>query len=204
MKKSIPFIFLAIMLCSLLIFSSCSKKPEETAKQEILKETFSAEDITVDGIIRDEEYPFKLEEASTGISLYWFNDESNLYIGLQSESKGWIAIGLDPERVMKGANFIFLANVNGEIIVRDDFGTGNFSHSPDTGLGGTENITRYAGQSTEKGISYEIVIPMDSGDQFDKKLAPGKEYTILLAINSAHTDFDKKHTARGKTSITLN
>ncbi|MGM0367472.1 MAG: DOMON domain-containing protein [Actinomycetota bacterium] len=204
MKKSIPFIFLAVILCSLLIFSSCSKKSEDAAKQEILKGTSSAEDIVIDGIISDEEYPFKLEETSTGISLYWFNDESNLYIGLQSESKGWISIGLDPERVMKEANFIFLANVNDEIIVRDDFGTGNFSHSPDTELGGTEDITRYAGQSTEKGFSYEIVIPMDSGDQFDKKLAPGREYTVLLAINSTDTDFNKKHTARGKTSITLN
>ncbi len=199
MKRFIFFIFLIIIVLS---FTACTGKTQETVK-EVRKEPFSAEGIEINGIIEKDEYPFMLEDSSTGINLYWFNDDSNLYIGIETESQGWVSIGIDPENAMKGANFILMANENGKMKVRDDYGTSNFGHSPDIELGGTEDILEYADKSSGANYSYELIIPMDSGDKYDKRLIPETEYTLLLAVSN-DADFSRKHLSRSKTAITLN
>lgn len=96
-----------------------------------------------------------------------------------------------------------MAIADGKPEVRDDFGNSNFSHSPDEELGGTNDIKEFVGSLTDEGIVFEIVIPLDSGDDFDKPLIPRNKYRIILAVNSRNTDFDAKHTRRSSAEITI-
>lgn len=81
-----------------------------------------------------------------------------------------MAIGIDPVVAVRGANFIFGYVSGGETFASDQFGTGMFSHSPDTGNGGTDDIIEYAGT---EGTVFEFSIPLDSGDNMDKPLVLG-------------------------------
>ncbi len=135
--------------------------------------------------------------------MHWLNDSSNLYICLESQSTGWTAIGFDPGFVKKGANIILFAMDGENVRVRDDFGVSSYSHSSDQDLGGSLDILQYEGKKTGNGATFEFVLPLKSGDEFDKSLEPGNTYKVILAVNSKSTDFAIKHTAASSTSITL-
>ena len=210
--KAAPVIILLLLLFLLAGCKNTAPAEEEKGKEikeQVTEEpspeteTISVSDIKVDGEIKEGEYPFSLEDGSTGIKLSWASDVDYLYLGMEANTSGWLAIGFDPEFAMKGANIIFMAIAEGEPEVRDDFGNSNFSHSPDEELGGTNDIKKFAGSQTDEGVVFEIVIPLDSGDAFDKPLIPRNKYRIILAINSRNTDFDAKHTRRSSAEITI-
>jgi glucose/arabinose dehydrogenase len=155
----------------------------------------------LDGAIGEEEYPHMTEVV--GVKVYWHNDAEKLYLGLASPGKGYVAIGLDPERQMKGANIILAAVKNGKVETRDDFGTAETSHAPDTSLGGQDNVLEAAGTESAAGTVVEFAIPLDSGDRFDKPLEPGKSYMIIVAYHRTSDSFNTRHTDRGQGRITL-
>jgi hypothetical protein len=159
--------------------------------------------IVVDGIIDDNEYSNSYYDEPTGLRIFWNNDNTHLYIGVEATQDGWAAIGFDPEQAMKGANIIMIAMDEDTALIRDDFGDSPFTHKPDEDLGGSTDIIDFAGKNLEDGFMFEFVIPMDSGDEFDKKLESSNEYDMILAINSSSIDFDARHTNKSKTKILL-
>ena len=184
----------------LIFIPGCNSSSTE---EETNLDGHSAENINIDGTVSQDEYPFSYDDKETGIVMYWFNDSTNLYICLESKSAGWTAIGFDPSFIKKNANIILFAMDGENVMVRDDFGVSTYSHSSDQDLGGNSDITRYAGKKVGDGATFEFVLPLNSGDKFDKSLEPGNTYTVILAINSGDTDFDIIHTAASSATITL-
>ncbi len=215
------FIYLLISFLLLFLLISCNQTSGVTdtvinPDQDVVIETteefsdpiegseeFMITDIAVDGFIDGNEYTNSYIDEPTGLVLYWNNDDTELYIGIESPHNGWVAIGFDPEQAMQGANIILVAMENDTVLIRDDFGNSPFTHRPDEELGGTTDIVDFAGQNLENGFTIEFVIPMNSGDEFDKKLQSSKEYDIILAINSSSIDFEARHTNKSKTKIVL-
>ena len=207
MKKTLITILIIILVISISVFGFACKKEgpvEKSAKKEINLDDFSAENIITDGVVSPDEYPFSYEDHETGIIMYWFNDSSDLYVCLESPSGGWTAVGFDPGFAMNGANIIFFTMDGESVLVRDDFGVSSFSHDDDETLGGSFDITKYAGKNMGDGATFEFVLPLKSGDEFDKVLEQGNDYQVILAINSKVTNFDTKHTNKSSTTITLN
>jgi hypothetical protein len=156
-----------------------------------------------DGVINEGEYAHQAEGA--GVTLYWSNDAEFLYAGMSAQTTGWVAVGFDPQEAMLGANYIFGYVQDGTLFLEDMYGTkraGTDSHPPDEQLGGANDILESAGRE-EGGVTViEFKIPLDSGDAYDKPLAPGGSYVALLAIGGSD-DFDSYHTERGGTQIAL-
>ncbi len=216
MNKKIIFTVIIILVFSLLsiqIISGCSTpkeagleiedKLQPDGSEEINLEDFPINNIAIDAQITTNEYPFSYFDNVTDITLYWHNDSKDLYIGLESQAEGWIAIGFDPERSMKDANIVLFALENENVIARDDYGTSNFSHSSDEELGGSFDITEYAGKKENNITTIEFVIPMDSGDEFDRVLEPTGNYSVIIAVNLANTDFNSKHSKKSSGVIEL-
>lgn len=155
----------------------------------------------VDGVIAEGEYPHSTEVV--GVKVYWYNDAEKLYVGLVSPGKGFVAIGFGPERRMKGANIIITAVKDSEVVTRDDFGIAETNHAPDTSLGGEDNVLKAAGTEDGEGTVIEFAIPLDSGDQFDKPLEPGKTYNIIVSYHRTSDSFSTRHTNRGRGQIIL-
>ncbi|MGM0366395.1 MAG: DOMON domain-containing protein [Actinomycetota bacterium] len=189
MYKYVYIILIPFVLA--IVLAGCTGQEQQPAS--------AAGEIKTDGTIEENEYRYTITDSTTGLTLYWYNDSDNLYMGIETETEGWLSVGFDPEFAMKGANIIFLAIEDGQAKARDDYGTANFAHQPDTELGGTDDMIEYAASGT----SFEFAIPLDSGDEYDKKLEPGSQYAIIMAVNDRSTDFDAKHTARSKATIQL-
>ena len=216
MNSKIIFTVIIILIFSLLyisIISGCStpEQPERdieddlqpAVSEEINPENFPIDNITIDGNIEVNEYPFSYFDNVTGITLYWHNDSVNLYTGFKSQAEGWTAIGFDPGRLMEDANIILFTITNGNIIARDDYGTSVFTHSPDEELGGNFDIIEYTGNKENNITTIEFAIPLDSGDEYDRVLEPAGNYSVILAVNMKSNDFDSKHSKRSSTVIEL-
>jgi PKD repeat protein len=157
----------------------------------------------IDGVIDVNEYPHNVVHSSTGVHVYWYNDENDMYVGIVSPGFGWVALGFDPEFAMREANFIFGYVSEGETHVSDQYGVSSFTHTPDTDIGGTDDILEYAGSEVSGETIIEFRFPLDSGDSKDKPLNQGDSYTVLVAYSSSADNFTSKHTAKGSITISL-
>jgi len=173
----------------------------EPAPEHDVPATPSSSVPIVDGIIHTGEYAHAMEAG--GFRVYWTNDAVILRMGLFSPGSGYLAIGLDPDRRMEGANFIIGTVRNGQVEIRDDYGTGSLSHGSDIENGGTNDILAAAGRELNGQTTIEFIIPLDSGDRFDKPLEPGQTYKILVAFHNTSDSFSTRHSQRGSGEIRL-
>jgi hypothetical protein len=133
------------------------------------------------------------------------NDEDALCAAIVSETSGWVAVGLDPETRMQGANFVLGYVADGATVIQDMFGNrpaGPDSHPADEQLGGTDDILAFGGSEQDGLTTIEFCIPLDSGDEYDKPLVSGTSYPIILAFG-AGDDPNSYHSARGYAEISL-
>jgi PKD repeat protein len=158
---------------------------------------------TIDGTVEAGEYPHSMRHSATGIVIHWYNDNNDIIVGMISPGNGWVTVGFDPGFAMSDANFIFGYVSGGEAHMSDQYGTGSFSHSPDTSVGGTDDIVEFAGSETSGETIIEFKIPLDSGDTKDKTLNPSSSYKVLVAYHSSDDNFISKHTKKGSITISL-
>lgn len=134
--------------------------------------------------------------------LQWEAEGLFLNIKLYAPTKGWLAVGFDPESMMKGANVIIGYLTEQHVVIEDQYGDGRISHKSDILLGGTDDVTKKSGVFTNGGTELSFTIPLDSADNFDKKLMPGKVYKVIMAYGE-ETNMGKKHLKDYSVLITL-
>lgn len=135
-------------------------------------------------------------------TLKWRFTGNNLEIIMKGESEGWVAIGFDPTNVMKDADIYIGYVKDGKTYIDDQYGNTMFSHKSDTKLGGKNNIINYWGKQEGDFTEIGFVIPVNSGDKYDKKFIEGKTYTVLLACGKKD-NFTTKHSYKAKVKIKL-
>jgi len=136
------------------------------------------------------------EYTVDGVTLEWMvNDTtSTLHVRITAPTSGWVAVGFDPESFMLDANLIIGYVTGNDTELRDDWGTGQVSHSADTALGGTDDATLVEGLETDTHTEIEFSIPLDSGDDYDKVLVEGTTYAVILAYGpDGADDFTTQH-----------
>lgn len=157
---------------------------------------------SADGLIQPGEYAHQVD--ARGVQLYWSNDATYLYMAMEGETTGWIAVGIEPTQGMKDADFIFGYVENGQAQLWDAFGTAPTgpNHPPDEDLGGTNDIVAFAGAEAGGMTRFEFQIPLNSGDAYDKVLTPGNTYTIIVAMGNAD-DYNGYHSMAARSELTL-
>jgi len=129
-------------------------------------------------------------------------DGKNLRVKIFAPTSGWIAVGFDPESMMKGANFLIGYAEGDRVVMEDQFGVSSFHHKRDVDLGGKDDILEKSASILPKGTEISFTIPLDSGDPFDKKLEKGRTYKIILAYGKT-TDLSKRHAKKYSVEIEL-
>ena len=127
---------------------------------------------------------------------------NNLVAEVSYPTMGWVAVGFNPVKMMKGANFIIGALVDGKTVISDEFGVTPYSHKPDTALGGKYSIVRGACTSKDGILTMAFTIPLNSGDDKDVVLEKGKAIRVIFASGKKN-DIRSMHSSLGKTDITL-
>jgi len=143
-------------------------------------------------------------EIDTNWGVAWQFLEEEIEFTMWAPTTGWISIGFNPSRSMRDAAYILAYVDNGEVAIREDFGTGNTSHRADTSLGGAEQVRATAFRE-EGGTTYiTFVLPLDSGDEYDAVFTPGGTYTLLAAYaGNGSKNFTSPHRTRKALQITL-
>lgn len=140
------------------------------------------------------------EVVDKQISFKWVVEGENLHIILSAPTEGWVAVGFNPSKVMKDADFKLAFVSNGNTVMEDHFGTGLFGHKSDTTIGGSSDFQLISGRENGGSTTVEFKIPLNSTDQYDQVLQAGAEVKVLLAYGS-NDDLSRKHKER--TSITI-
>ena len=154
-----------------------------------------------DGVITEGEYDQHIDFGD--IRLWWTHDGTHLYLAMEGDTEGWVAVGINPEFRMQGADYIFGYVENGEALIWDAYGTApTVTHPPDEELGGTNDIVEFAGVEEDGVTRFEVKKLMDSGDPYDQLLEPGMSYPIIVAIG-AEDDFDAYHLRYDRGELTL-
>lgn len=178
--------------------------PEEEAYPEPGEDVGEAElpsRWTFDGVISEGEYSGQIILGP--MAVFWGNDGNYLYLAAETQTEGWLGIGMDPENRMQGADFT-IAAFDGEAKIWDAYGQEpvGATHPPDTELGGTMDIVAWAAVQDGPFFRFEALRPLDSGDAYDKPLTPGETYTVIAAVGTSDA-FDATHAYRGQGEITL-
>ncbi len=144
------------------------------------------------------------ETTKSDITLRWRIEGTKLKVTLKAPTDGWVAVGFNPTSKMEDANIIIGFVKDGNIFIRDDWGTGPVSHEADIDLGGQDNITDKSGEESDGSTEISFTIPLDSGDRKDQPLVPGQKYKVLLGHGRAGADnFTSFHKRVTMAEITL-
>jgi len=152
-----------------------------------------------DGLIYAREYRHWLYEPNTGISFFWQNDATTLYVGLISPGTGWVSVGLGGREDKAGTDTVIGCVRDGKVVLEDYCGVSKAEHrrdreSPFVEAGGTE----LHGETT-----LEFAIPLESGDRRVADLVPGGTTRVTLARHGVKDDFAAEQTCCGTTWIPL-
>ncbi|HMA99713.1 MAG TPA: DOMON domain-containing protein [Spirochaetota bacterium] len=140
--------------------------------------------------------------TNAGITLEWQIQSNYLKLKISAPTTGWVAVGFEPKKMMKDADFIIGYISDGKVVIKDHYGSRYISHEPDTELGGTDDILDPRGRQQDGTTTLSCKIPLRNQDEYDAVLKPGRETTVLLAYGD-RDNFRSKHKVRTKIKITL-
>lgn len=144
------------------------------------------------------------EVTKRDINLKWKVDGNHLKIIVRAPTDGWIAVGFNPKHHMQDANIIIGYVKDGNIFMRDDWGSGHTAHQADKALGGLDNLTDKSGREVDGFTEISFTIPLDSGDAYDQVLVPGQKCKVILAYGRKGADnFTSFHKRATTVEITL-
>jgi hypothetical protein len=153
-----------------------------------------------DGVITPGEY--QSNKSFGDYELWWTADDQYVYMGMKAKTEGWVAVGFDPETMMKNADIVQGYVKDGKLFIADMYSSNQFGpHPPDTEQGGTYDILASGGKSDSGYTTVEFKRKLDTGDKYDKPLHKGLN-KIIWAYGS-DPQFTIKHTARGSGEIDL-
>ncbi|MBI4833325.1 MAG: fibronectin type III domain-containing protein [Planctomycetes bacterium] len=125
--------------------------------------------------------------------LQWKAEGNNLRIRVSAPTAGWVAVGFKTAAGKKDANIIMGYVKKNGVFIEDNYGIGATNHAADTAGGGTDNVTEKTGTEAKGTTELVFTIPLDSGDDRDKKLVVGNTYNTMLAYGKTD-NFTGMHT----------
>lgn len=161
--------------------------------------------VTVDGTISEEEYQYHYEFQGGYYTLFWSTTSDEIFIGIKGETVGWVALGIDPETRMQGADMIFgWVNESGQANLRDAMATGPTGPHPedtDSAIGGDNNISEFNGTQDSTVTMIEFKRNLTSTDTKGDKTIPSEDSVNILWAVGSSDDWDAIHNYKGKAEI---
>ena len=205
------YLFLIIMIAGALIIAGCggetvlpetpAEAPEEAGSPEETPEVESPSGplmgkvdaaINVDGTHNG--YPADALEIS-GAVIYLAHDGTNIYVYMEAEVEGYLAVGLNNRGVMNGANMIFGYLDGTTPAFRNDLGSARTHNEVAVPAVGDFFLSRSGGKTVME-FSYPLTFPAGQGYNLEQ-LSPGETYSLIIAIHRSSDDLTATHTARG-------
>jgi len=163
--------------------------------------------VWIDGVIDNEdgrEYPATYVDKASGLTVHWGFDDSLIYVGLETQGRGWMAIGFGSAK-MHESNMMIGYYTDDSTDVVNQVGA-NYAHarSPqsDTAIREAEiDFDDEAGITTME-FAYPLQFPSAQGLAVPA-LVPGETYDVILAQNTKAVSLNAKHTHKSALKVEL-
>jgi len=163
----------------------------------------AAADNGVDGIIDPDEYPLSAKLGDGHFILYWDISNGSIKMGLQAETPGMVALGIEPTKRMLDADMIIAYRSGSEFSVHDAYSFGETGpHPDDTDEGGTFDLNEYMVVEVGGVTTFEFIRLLDTGDDLDNIIPETGKVTFIWATSSSD-DFNDYHARRGTAVIDI-
>jgi hypothetical protein len=114
------------MINSRLVILACALAAAFPAFSQALAP--SARKPTADGVLKADEYSYLGSYAGMRLGLSVSADGKTLYVALEAQTAGWVAVGLGSQK-MEGAFLVLGFEANGKATISEESGIGHF-HKP--------------------------------------------------------------------------
>ncbi len=189
-----------------LALSGCAQSdaPAEDGNEEELpgeEESTPSVEWAADGIITAGEYSGEIDKGT--YLLYWSRLDDTVHMGIEAETEGWVAVGIQPGNAMQDADIIIGFVADAQVTVEDHYSTGRFGpHRRDTEQGGTNDILAFGGNEADGVTVIEFSRKLDTGDEYDNPLTVGATNAVIWAYGTADNT-SLQHAPRGYGEVTL-
>ena len=148
---------------------------------------------------------YNTDSLDTFVVQWLPNADSNLIrFRVSAPTTGWVSIGFNAMPRMEGSNIIIGYVVNDTAYIQDNYGSGGWTHEPDTLAGGADNISGKSGSEADGRTEIQFTIPLNSGDARDYTLELDRMYSIILAYGpDGSDDFTSLHEKYEMASIRI-
>jgi methionine-rich copper-binding protein CopC len=154
----------------------------------------------VDGVVKAGEYGHSSVLGGGVYTLSWTVVADTAWFGIQATTTGWVALGIDPDNRMQGADMVFGWVSGANVTVLDQYATGMFGpHPDDTSLGGTMDILSSAGSEQAGTTTIEFSRKRVTGDAYDKPVPASGNLNVIWAFGS--TDGISLHVTKGSATM---
>ncbi len=145
--------------------------------------------------------PEPISGEKNGISYSILKDGDVVTVEIKAKASGWVAVGLDPEQMMKGADFLLGYVKDGVAYARDDYGHMPTGHAADTSRGGKDSLIAFSGEELDGFTTIRFTVAVQAGEETDKSWTKGK-HVLLLAASRAD-NFSGIHFVKAKVEVEL-
>jgi hypothetical protein len=158
----------------------------------------------VDGEVLEGEYPLSATMGDGHFELFWFIEGDTIQMAVRAQATGYVALGIDPESRMKGADMIIgWRTPSGDWEVHDTYALGETGpHPDDTDEGGTFDLNEYEVRESGGVTTMEFTRKLSTGDDLDKEIPTTGEVKFLWAT-SDDDEFSQYHGRRGTAIIDI-
>jgi predicted small lipoprotein YifL len=199
-KRTIVLLISALMVITLLAACGGKASTPPPATAPAPQAAAASKPWQADGIISEGEYT--LAQKIGDIEVFSRLDGDTVMLALKAQTSGWMALGIDPEDKMKGADILLCFVKDGQAKVVDMYSTGPFGpHPPDEQQGSTNDIAVVGGSLKDGIMVVEFKRKLSTGDSKDKQLRIG-ENKVIWAIGDT-ADPTAKHSRRGYGTLAL-
>jgi len=200
--------FFALMVMLMVLLSGCLQPP---APPDV-SERVATEEWKPDGVVGENEYSRSMlllgspgyAHSGGNMEISWKNDREYLYMALAGQTDGWVSVGFDPQEWMRDADTILGYVAGGVASVEDHYSINNYGpHPDDRVLGGTNDILAYGGGEENGTTVVEFKRKLDTGDKYDRALAPGEAVSIIWGMADSDDPTVKHNVAHGEGILNL-
>ncbi|UCC92427.1 MAG: hypothetical protein JSW25_07065 [Thermoplasmata archaeon] len=155
----------------------------------------------IDGVIDEDEYPLSAKLGDGHFLMFWDISNGSIKMGLQAETSGMVAIGIEPTNRMLDADMIIAYRDGSTFSVHDAYSFGEVGpHPDDTDEGGSFDLNEYFVDEVGGVTTFEFIRLLETGDDLDNVIpTEGKVKFIWATSNS--DDFNDYHARRGTAVI---
>ena len=182
-------------LFGLMVISAVATSAAEPEAPHVLPVAAGAKP-SIDGRVAAGEYAAAFTDAHTGIKVSWQADAQNVYVALESATKGWVALGLGARGMRNASMVLGFTDKQGRWVVEEQMGKALYRHSK---VDSAKLVSGVAGHVEGKTV-LEFALPRALSN--GQTLAAGKPMPFILACHTSKTKLSK-HSKKTSTMLVL-